>query len=570
MPLFFEGSLNTSTFRRDLVRQSLPFLLLEIAGIASLFIPPGPRSFPDALWAMALLIFVMPLFTLPLSFLAGKGNLLIPLTALASSLFIVRAGGGPDGGADLILFVPLLWTTLYLARWSSRVVLAATIVVQFATSNVLGTVSSAIRWRRTAMAALFGVLLVYAIHELRDRARRIVTQREEAHGQLREALAMLSRRDRLLTSMSQGVVITDARQRGNPITYASPGVERLTGFELQEILGKPLHVLQGPDAALANASSIHDWVASGDDSHLEIVRYQRNGVTFWHSLALSVIRDDVGQVANVLGLMTDVCEHRELEGLLMQAQKMEVVGTLAAGMAHDFNNSLLVIRGYNSLIARDARDEHLLSLTQRVDEAVSEAAAITHRLLAYSRYHDTNPEFTDVNRRVTETFMLWKRLLGDQIICRLDLEENLDHVLIDPSQLEQALVNLITNAADAMPDGGTLTIRTLHFVVDDDSVMLSPPHERGRYIVVEITDSGSGMNDETTKMIFNPFFTTKVLSTGLGLPTVVKVIAQAGGHLEVTSRLDEGTTFRIYLPATPLPLINGDPLTESPYDPVAS
>jgi len=546
-------------FRRQLARQGAPFFLFEAVGAASLFLPPGPQSWSDALWAIGLLALTPFLLLLlpPLKTLRSPANFLKPLTVTVVAILVIKATGGETAGAILMLFAPLVWSAMYLRRWQSYVVLLVTIVILFVTSSSTSELNSSIRWRRSILATLFGVLLVFTIHQVRRRARAAVSERDVTNKELLVATSQASRREEILTKMSQGVLITDARRPDNPITYASSSVERLTGYGVDEILGRNCRFLQGPETDQESAKAIGHAIKNGQDCLVEILNYRKDGTTFWNALGLTVIRDNEGHVTNFVGILSDVSERRQLERRLLQSEKMEVVGTLSAGMAHDFNNSLLVIRGYNNLLARSLHDDGLLALTHRVDDAVQQASELTHRLLAYSRFHDTHPVHTDLNQLVRETLKLWGRLLSDQIICESDLEASVPPVMIDQTQFEHALVNLITNARDAMPNGGTLTIRTCH--QQHDRLVFPPraPEDIGEFVVVEISDTGVGMDEEMVERIFAPFFTTKTYGTGLGLPTVEKVIEQAGGHVEVTSREGEGTTFHLYLPVTPTAVVDG-------------
>ncbi|HUY43401.1 MAG TPA: ATP-binding protein [Acidimicrobiales bacterium] len=542
-------------YRRQLATQAAPFLLFEAVGVASLFLPPGPQSMSDALWAIALLALIPFLLFLPPKIIKGPASFLKPLTVTVMAVLVIKAAGGETAGAILILFAPLVWSAMYLRRWQAHVVLFVTIVLLFLMSSSGTELNSTIRWRRSILSALFGALLVFAIHQVRGRARSALSERDQTNKELRVATSQARRREEILTKMSQGVIITDARQPDNPITYASASVERLTGYCAREILGRNCRFLQGPETDRESAQAIGRAMKNGEDCLIEILNYRKDGTTFWNALGLTVIRDNEGHVTNFVGILSDVSERRQLEGRLLQSEKMEVVGTLSAGMAHDFNNSLLVIRGYNNLLARNLRDENLLELSEHVDDAVQQASELTHRLLAYSRFHDTHPVPTDLNHLVTETLQLWGRLLGGQIICQLDLEERMASVMIDQTQLEHALVNLITNARDAMDQGGTLTVRTCH--QQNERLVFPPrvPEDLGEFVVIEISDTGVGMDQATVARIFTPFFTTKAYGTGLGLPTVEKVIRQAGGHVEVTSRVGEGTTFHLYLPVTPIAVV---------------
>lgn len=552
LPSLLETTLSEKAFRRNLGWMSLPFLALELAVQASLFLPPGPTSLRDEMWAFGLLALAVALFFLPIHFVANKANLLIPVVASFSAMFAIQASGGANAGAPLILLAPLIWTALYLRRWKSLVVLCFTIPIEFLTSNVSNSISAAIRWRRAGLSMLFGMLIIYAIQELRQRFVKAASERERASTDLLVALEEVRSRDHVITNISQGILITDPRARGNPITFASSGFERITGYSAQEVIGQTATLLGGPLTDLATLDELRETVAAGRDCLVEVLCYRKDGTTFWCAASITSIRDEAGKVVNFVAVFSDITARRDLEEKLRQSQKMEVVGTLSAGIAHDFNNSLLVIRGYNSLIAKNAPDETVRDLAQRVDDAVHQASTVTHRLLNYSRFHEAHPSETDLNQLLSETIALWERLIGDRVQCQLELDPDLPFALVDRSHIEQVIVNLITNARDAMPAGGTLTVHTSRHDVVATSHPPTGALEPGAYAKIEVKDTGAGMDEATRAKIFDPFFTTKIHGTGLGLSTVENVIRETGGRIEVTSSPGEGTSVHLYLPASPL------------------
>jgi PAS domain S-box-containing protein len=369
-------------------------------------------------------------------------------------------------------------------------------------------------------------------------------QGEERHKRQLE----LEQRDRAITAISQGIVITDTHQDDNPIIFASKSFERLTGYTQSEILGRNCRFLQGEKTDPRSVNEIRHAIENGEPRTIELVNYRKDGTTFWNSLSITPVVDDTGVVTNFVGVQTDVSERRNLAQQLLQSQKMEAVGTLAAGIAHDFNNMLLVVRGYNDLLAKRVVGDELKGMTERIEVAVQQAADITRRLLAFSRQQDLQPEPTDLNQLLTQTIWLWQRMLGVDIVLRTDLDHELPFVTVDRSQFEQAVVNLITNACDAMPNGGVLHVRTSSVVLDDAYAHDHDDVRAGAHALVEMIDNGSGMDEDTKSRIFEPFFTTKPSGSGLGLATVYGIVRQCGGHLRVESSPGQGTAFRIYLP----------------------
>jgi len=244
-------------------------------------------------------------------------------------------------------------------------------------------------------------------------------------------------------------------------------------------------------------------------------------------------------------------EREKLQAQFMQAQKMESVGRLASGVAHDFNNLLSVINGYSELaIDRLEEGDPLLANLQEVRRAGGRAASLTRQLLALSRKQVLSPEVLNLNGVIDNVEKMLRRLIGEDVTLATNLAEDLGMVKADIGQLEQVLMNLTVNARDAMPRGGKLSIETRNIMVDQHLAARRPGMAPGPYLLLTVSDTGTGMDRETQDQIFDPFFTTKEQGkgTGLGLSTVYGIVKQSGGHIEVYSELGLGTTFRIYLP----------------------
>lgn len=244
-------------------------------------------------------------------------------------------------------------------------------------------------------------------------------------------------------------------------------------------------------------------------------------------------------------------QKQELEGQLRQSQKMEAMGRLAGGVAHDFNNLLTVIKGNTSFLAERLGSEHrLIKFTTQIDGAADRAVSLTRQLLAFCRMQVLQPKILDLNELVSEMCKLLRRLVPEDIAFNFRAGELLGRVKADPGQIEQVLMNLVVNAGDAMPAGGSLTVETRNATISEQEASRRAPATPGQYVVLSVTDNGMGMDAETRARIFEPFFTTKVQGkgTGLGLATVYGIVKQSGGFIWVESEPGWGARFEIYLP----------------------
>jgi signal transduction histidine kinase/ActR/RegA family two-component response regulator len=252
-------------------------------------------------------------------------------------------------------------------------------------------------------------------------------------------------------------------------------------------------------------------------------------------------------------LQRNEAQRTQLEDELRQSQKMDALGRLAGGVAHDFNNLLTVIKGNSDLaLDRVGPSDPVRGNCEQIGKVADRAASLTRQLLAFSRRQLLQPKVLDLNDLIVEASRLLKRLLREDIEYNMRLGESLGHVLADPGQIEQVLLNLTVNASDAMPEGGVLTIETQNIVVDSYYSASRPSIKPGEYVLLAVSDSGIGMNEETRARIFEPFFTTKEpgRGTGLGLATVYGIVNQSSGFIHVDSALNDGTRFEIYLPRT--------------------
>jgi signal transduction histidine kinase/ActR/RegA family two-component response regulator len=277
----------------------------------------------------------------------------------------------------------------------------------------------------------------------------------------------------------------------------------------------------------------------------------RTGEIRWFQTVKVPLLSSDGKTPQVLGVATDITERKNLEDQFRQAHKMEAVGRLAGGVAHDFNNVLTIIRAQTEFLLADLpADDPRRGDVLEIQGASDRAATFTRQLLAFSRRQILQPEVLELNAVITGMEMMVRRLVGEDVVLLTKLHPELPRISADPGQLQQALLNLAVNARDAMPRGGTLLIETAVVELDEHYPRQHPTAKSGVHVVLAVTDTGCGMDAVTRSRIFEPFFTTKEpgKGTGLGLSTVYGIVKQSGGHIWVYSELGRGTTFKLYFP----------------------
>ncbi|HWB59099.1 MAG TPA: PAS domain S-box protein, partial [Chthoniobacteraceae bacterium] len=337
---------------------------------------------------------------------------------------------------------------------------------------------------------------------------------------------------------------------GNIISW-NAGAERIYGYTADEAIGRHTYMLIPPDR-LSELGQTLATVSRGESLvNFETVQMRKDGKRIWVSLTESPIRNETGKITGISSIARDITENKRLEEQFLQSQKMEAVGRLAGGVAHDFNNILTAILGYSDLLLAQMSSSHPMHKSvSEIRRAGEFAASLTHQLLAFSRRQSLQLKVLDVNEVVQSMEKMLKRLIGEDIQVMTVLDASAGKIKADAGQLEQVVLNLAVNARDAMPKGGVITIQTgnAKFFGDDMAHIAELP--AGRYVKLLISDTGSGMTDEVKKHLFEPFFTTKDQGkgTGLGLATCYGIVKQCGGHIVVDSTLGQGTTFQIYFP----------------------
>jgi len=335
------------------------------------------------------------------------------------------------------------------------------------------------------------------------------------------------------------------------ILYGSPATTRLLGYDLTEFVGRNAMELIHPDDRSAVLLRLEE-VMTQSRRRVEVSSRVQHKNGQWRHLegVLTNLLDDPS-IRAIVNNYRDVTDRRLLEEQIVLAQKMEAIGRLAGGVAHDFNNILTAIGGYTDLLLADLDpDDKRRRDVEEIHRAADRAAALTHQLLAFSRRQVLQPKVISLNALVPDIEKMLRRLIGEDILFATVLHPKTGNVRADPGQLEQVIVNLAVNARDAMPNGGRLTIETRNVELDQSYTTDHPNVNPGHYVMLAVSDTGIGMNEETKSRIFEPFFTTKVRGkgTGLGLATVYGIVQQTGGHIWPYSEPGQGTTMRVYLP----------------------
>jgi PAS domain S-box-containing protein len=375
---------------------------------------------------------------------------------------------------------------------------------------------------------------------------RDITERNRMEDDLR---ASEGRFRSIFGAVSEGIFISSPTGIFTGVNEAGCN---MFGYTSDELIGGDIQMISsgvGPYTQREATEWAEKAIATGRPQRFDWQCKAKDGRLFWAEVSIrfaSISGQDV-----VLAVVRDVTERQAIEGQLRQAQKMEAIGNLTGGMAHDFNNMLGVVVG-NLDLARErlGDDEDLREMVGEALEAAWRGADLTRRLLAFARRQRLRPARIEVNALVSDTVRLLRRLLGEDTEISLELGADIWSVMADPAQLEASLANLSTNARDAMPTGGRLIIATANRSLDADYAAAHADVTPGDFVMIEVSDTGTGMSAETMTQIFEPFFTTKEQGkgTGLGLSMVFGFLKQSGGHVSVYSEVGQGTTFRLYLP----------------------
>ncbi|MCS3743576.1 MULTISPECIES: PAS domain-containing sensor histidine kinase [unclassified Rhizobium] len=354
----------------------------------------------------------------------------------------------------------------------------------------------------------------------------------------------------ILDTVPDSMVVVD---ESGSITSFSSAAEKLFGYSSREVIGRNVRMLMPSPFREEHDRYIADYLRTGRGRIIGLGRVvkgrKKDGSLFPMELAVGEAVSNETRIFT--GFVRDLTGRQRIEEELRQSQKMEAVGQLTGGLAHDFNNLLTVISGNLEMLESLLEGDYQHELLREAQDAVHDGAKLTSQLLSFGRRQPLEPESTDVGSLVSGFSELLRRSLGETIELRTSIRGSKHMAMVDKSQLQAALLNLALNARDAMPGGGSLTLDISRVELDADYAQMYPEVKPGNYILVAVTDTGEGMSEEVKNRAFEPFFTTKGIGagTGLGLSMVYGFVKQLGGHIQLYSELDKGTTVRIYLPA---------------------
>ena len=368
--------------------------------------------------------------------------------------------------------------------------------------------------------------------------------------QAREALRKSEEKFRTLFERTAvGIALIDIEGR---LMECNPALQEMLGYRKEEILTRVFSELTHMEDKTVDLD-FYKKLLSGKQDHYQVEKrcIRKDGGVVWGRVNVSLVRDAGGNPQYTIHMVENINEWKQLETQFLQSQKMETVGRLAGGIAHDLNNLLTVLSGYSQLSLIDIKeDDPLKGNLQEIKSATERAAQLTRQLLVFSRRQVLDMKVLDLNTIVRGLEKMLRRIMGEDVQLITNLAEDLGSVKTDPAQIEQVLLNLLVNAKDAMGEGGKLILETNNVGLDEDYARTHINVIPGRYVLLSVSDTGCGMSPEVKERIFDPFFTTKEKEkgTGLGLSTVYGIVKQSGGHIWVYSELGQGATFKIYLP----------------------
>ncbi len=352
-----------------------------------------------------------------------------------------------------------------------------------------------------------------------------------------------------LNAAADAMVITD---RAGAIVWVNPAFETLTGYTSAEAIGRnPRELVRSGVHTVAFYESLWKTILAGDVWRGEVRNRRKDGDVYPEEMTITPVREANGTISHFIAFKRDLTEQKNLEAQFLQAQKMEGIGRLAGGVAHDFNNMLTVVKGYAELVLEKlAPDDTARADVEEILAAEARSAGLVQQLLAFARKQPIAPQVVNLGDTIGSLLKMTGRLMGEQIELAWMPAHEAGFVYMDPSQIQQIVVNLALNARDAIDGTGRVTVQTANVELSKEYCASHLGSVPGAFVMLVVSDTGCGMDGDTRSRIFDPFFTTKPpgKGTGLGLSTVYGIVKQNGGFINVQSRVGHGTTFRIYLP----------------------
>jgi len=378
------------------------------------------------------------------------------------------------------------------------------------------------------------------------RALREAKERKERHRAAEQVRVQSS----ALEAVANGIILTDPAGK---ILFANKAFCAMTGYALEEILGKTPGFLNSGKHDADFFRALWNTILTGRVWQGELINQRKDGTFYNEEMTITPIQGTNGGISHFIAVKQDITKRKQFKEQLHQARKMEAIGQLAGGIAHDFNNLLTVIHGNVQLVLMDEsqlKEENRQCLKQVID-ATERAGNLTRQLLAFGRKQVIQFQPLNLNDVIGNFTKMLKRVIGEHVVLQCCYAEDLPSVDADIGMIEQILINLIVNARDAMPQGGSIVITTEAISIDVSRVDSHPEAQPGEFVCITVADTGMGIYPEYLPRIFEPFFTTKEAGkgTGLGLATVYGIVKQHQGWIEVSSQLGSGTTFKIFLPA---------------------
>jgi PAS domain S-box-containing protein len=401
-------------------------------------------------------------------------------------------------------------------------------------------VNTSYSYAGAALCLLFTLLAVSLLAEMSNRNLRVERLMEERTRELDTANtsheAVTANLYSAMEQVRESIVITDPEGR---IVYVNPAFELVSGYSREEAIGKRPNILKSGRHPSEFYGDLWQTLKACEPWRGRLINRAKDGHLFTEDANIAPVVNRSGQLINYVAVKRDVTLELELQERLQQSQKMDAIGRLAGGVAHDFNNMLMVIVSYAEMAQQSLEeDDPARTALAQVLRAANRSFALTRQLLAFSRKQVLAPQVLDCNAILTETSSMVRRLISENIELRCELANDLWPVKADPDQIVQVILNLCVNSRDAMPHGGTLVLTTRNYPVDEG------------FVVITVSDTGTGISPEVQKKLFEPFFTTKEKGkgTGLGLATVYGIVKQTGGHIRVKSSPGQGAIFSVYLP----------------------